>query len=384
MPQMRTPVCDLVGAPHPLFGFSRSPGVVAAVTNAGGVGVLPAHHYAPDELDEVLTDLDRAVGDRRYGIDLVVPPMETEGTDHQQVIAEMKARIPAESLDFVDRLLERHRVPTGYEPVESHGRLGPEEAAAGVNPSWVEPLLEVAFKHQIGLVANALGTPPPTLLDCCRDAGVPIAALVGSKKHALRQLEAGVDILVAQGTEAGGHTGTIATMVLTPEIVDVAGYTPVLAAGGVASGRQMAAALALGAQGAWAGSVWLSSHEDITVDSVKRKFLAASAEDTVRSTTRTGKPARQLRSAWHDAWEEPNAPRTIGLPLQLMLTSRAWERIDAAAEKGHEGALALESFFIGQVVGSFSELRPAYDIARSIIEECDAVLAYLGARAARP
>jgi NAD(P)H-dependent flavin oxidoreductase YrpB (nitropropane dioxygenase family) len=193
-----------------------------------------------------------------------------------------------------------------------------------------------------------------------------------------------VDVLIAQGTEAGGHTGTIATTVLTPEIVDLAEGRPVLAAGGIGSGRQMAAALALGAAGVWCGSVWLSSQEDITPIEVKEKFLAATSSDTLRSKTRTGKPARQLRSAWHDEWEAEGAPAPLPMPLQPMLVNEAWNRIDAAAAAGNDGAKKLESFFIGQVVGSFTALRPAADIARQLVDDCEQRLRELAALVPEP
>lgn len=185
-------------------------------------------------------------------------------------------------------------------------------------------------------------------------------------------------MLIAQGTEAGGHTGTIATMVLVPEVVEIAAGRPVLAAGGIASGRQLAAALALGADGAWCGSVWLSAEEDVANAALKAKFLAAGSADTVRSATRTGKPARQLRSAWHDEWERPGSPAPLPIPLQPLLVGDAWERIDAAAEAGDEGALRLESFFIGQVVGALGEIRPAAAITRAIVAECEQRIAELG------
>ena len=204
-----------------------------------------------------------------------------------------------------------------------------------------------------------------------------VAALVGAPGHAERQLAAGVDLLIAQGTEAGGHTGTIATMVLTPEVVALAGSRPVLAAGGIASGAQMAAALALGAAGVWCGSVWLSSHEDVANQAIKAKFLAATSADTVRSRARTGKPARQLRSAWFDEWERAGSPDPLPLPLQPMLVSDAWSRIDAAADAGHEGALALQSFFVGEVVGSFRELRPVAEITRQLAADCEQRIADL-------
>jgi NAD(P)H-dependent flavin oxidoreductase YrpB (nitropropane dioxygenase family) len=371
MASMRTAFTELLGVRHPIVGFNRSPAVVAAVTNAGGFGVLAASAYAPEELDAQLTWIEEQVHGRPYGVYLLVPSAFAAG-DPDDLIASLRAQIPAEHLAFVAELLDRYDIPvTGTRDIA-------DEFAAGVSPTGVAALLDVAFQHRISLIANALGTPPPDLVARGKAAGVVVAALVGAGKHAVRQLAAGVDLLVAQGTEAGGHTGTIATMVLTPEIVDLAGDVPVLAAGGIADGRQMAAALALGAAGVWCGSVWLASHEDVAIAAIKSKFLAATSADTLRSPTRTGKPARQLRSAWHDEWERPGSPEPLPLPLQPLLTGEAWQRIDDAAVAGHDGALRLESFFVGQVVGAFRELRPAAEITRAMAEECEARIAALG------
>ena len=361
---MRTAFTDLVGVPHPIVGFNRSPGVVAAVTNAGGFGVLGASAYTPAELDAQLTWIDEQTGGKPYGVDLLVPEKFATG-DPGNLVASLRAQIPDGHLAFVRDLLDRYGIP------DVAGNPEHDEIAASLNPDGAAPLLDVAFRHPIRLIANALGPPPPGLTDRARKQGVPVAALVGQPKHAVRQIEAGVDLLIAQGTEAGGHTGTIATMVLTPEIVDIAAGRPVLAAGGIASGRQMAAALALGAAGVWCGSVWLSSEEDVANQAIKAKFLRATSSDTLRSPTRTGKPARQLRSAWHEEWERPGSPAPLPLPLQPMLVNEAWQRIDAAARTGHEGALRLESFFVGQVVGSFEQIRPAGEITRQIVTECE-------------
>ena len=370
---IRTALTDLLGVDHPVVGFNRSPGVVAGVTNAGGFGVLAATAYTPEELDAQLTWIEQQVDGRPYGVDLLVPEKFATG-DPDDLVASLRAQIPAEHIEFVEKLLAEYGVPQGAPRTQQT-----DELAVALNPDGAAALLDVAFSHRISLVANALGTPPPNLVERAHRAGVVVGSLVGQRKHAVRQLESGVDLLVAQGTEAGGHTGTIATTVLTPEIVDLAGDRPVLAAGGIASGRQMAAALALGAAGVWCGSLWLSSHEDITPLPVKEKFLAAASSDTLRSPTRTGKPARQLRSAWHDAWERPGSPGPLPMPLQPMLVSEAWERIDAAAEQGHEGATALESFFIGQVVGSFTGLRPAAEITRQLVADCERRLGALSA-----
>jgi NAD(P)H-dependent flavin oxidoreductase YrpB (nitropropane dioxygenase family) len=370
---LRTAFTELLGVPLPIAGFNRSPAVVAAVTNAGGLGVLAASGYTPDELDAQLTWIEEQTGGRPYGVDLLIPEKFASG-DPGNLVASLRAQIPEEHLAFVRDLLGRYGVPARAAAGERA-----EEFWASISPSGAGSLLDAAFSHPIALIASALGTPPPELVTRGKSGGVVVAALVGQPKHAERQLAAGVDLLIAQGTEAGGHTGTIATMVLTPEIVALADGRPVLAAGGIASGAQMAAALALGAAGVWCGSVWLSSHEDVAIAAIKDKFLAAASSDTVRSRTRTGKPARQLRSAWHDEWERAGSPEPLPLPLQPMLVSEAWARIDAAADNGHEGAMALQSFFIGQVVGSFEALRPAAEITRQMVAECEQRIAELGA-----
>ena len=370
---MKTAFTDLVGVPYPIVGFNRSPGVVAAVTNAGGLGVLAASAYTPAELDAQLTWIEDQTGGKPYGVDLLVPEKFTPG-DPDHLVASLRAQIPAGHLAFVRDLLDRYGIPESPPHVSAAEH---DEIAASLNPAGAAALLDVAFRHPISLVASALGIPPPGLVTRAKAEGVAVAALVGQPRHAVRQIEAGVDLLIAQGTEAGGHTGTIATMVLTPEIVDIAAGRPVLAAGGIASGRQMAAALALGASGVWCGSVWLSSQEDVANQAIKDKFLQATSSDTVRSPTRTGKPARQLRSAWHEEWERPGSPAPLPLPLQPMLVNEAWQRIDAAAQAGHEGALRLESFFVGQVVGSFQRIRPAAEITRQIVTDCEQRIADL-------
>lgn len=368
---MRTALTDLLGCEHPLVGFNRSPAVVVEVCRAGGFGVLAAAGYTPEEFAAQLDWIEERIDGRPYGVDLLVPGRTTR-SDPADLVASLRAKIPQGHVRFLEELLERYDVP----PLPA----GTPPSTTGViaDDNLVPALLDAAFDHDIALIANALGPPPPQMVERAHERDLVVAALVGRAEHARRQLDAGVDLLVAQGTEAGGHTGTIATTVLTPEIVDLAGDVPVLAAGGIASGRQMAAALALGAAGVWCGSVWLSSHEDITPDAVKRKFLSAGSGDTLRSTTRTGKPARQLRSAWHDEWERPDAPEPLPMPLQPMLTVDAWDRIHAASAQGDEGATKLESFFIGQVVGGFAQLRGAGEITRELVEDCARRLGELG------
>ncbi|WP_181311750.1 NAD(P)H-dependent flavin oxidoreductase [Nocardioides campestrisoli] len=368
---MRTSFSEMVGVRHPLVGFSRSPGVVAAVSRAGGLGVFAATAYRPAELDAQLFWIEEHCDGRPYGVDLLVPPATEGGAE---LLATLRAQIPQRHVSFVQDLLTRHGIEA---PDLARGTGASDDTVRGLSPEGVQQILDVTFAHRVALVANGLGTPPRAMLDGGRAHGIPVASLVGAGKHAQAQLEMGVDVLVAQGTEAGGHTGTIATMVLTPEIVDLAGEVPVLAAGGVADGRQMAAALALGASGVWCGSVWLNSHEDVTTPVVKQKFVEATSADTVRSRSRTGKPARQLRSAWHDAWDAPDAPDPLPMQQQLLLAKDAWAEIDRSAEAGGAGARELESFFVGQVVGSFGALRSAEEITDEIVAGCDRRLAEL-------
>jgi NAD(P)H-dependent flavin oxidoreductase YrpB (nitropropane dioxygenase family) len=202
------------------------------------------------------------------------------------------------------------------------------------------------------------------MIDMSREKGVQVAALAGTVEHARRHVEAGVDIVVAQGYEAGGHTGQVATMVLVPDVVDAVGDIPVLAAGGIGSGRQITASLALGAQGVWIGSLWLTTEEAETHPVVKEKFLKATSSDTIRSRSLTGKPARQLRSAWTDAWDDPSNPDPLPMPLQPRLVREAQARISRTAHKS-AGAAQLSNYFVGQIVGSMNHTKSV----RTVMEE---------------
>lgn len=238
-----------------------------------------------------------------------------------------------------------------------------------MSPKGYEPLLDVAFSHDVRLFASALGPPPSDVVTRAHDAGVVVAALAGTRQHAVRHAAAGVDLVVAQGTEAGGHTGEIATMVLVPEVVDAVAPLPVLAAGGIARGRQIAAALALGAEGVWCGSVWLATEEAETPPVVKEKFLAATSSDTVRSRSLTGKPARMLRTPWTDEWARDDTPDPLGMPLQSALVADSQFRIHQAANQPQSAARDLATYFVGQVVGSLDRVRPTRAVVLEMVEE---------------
>ncbi|BBZ44545.1 monooxygenase [Mycobacterium parmense] len=356
-------MAEMLGVEFPICAFSHCRDVVAAVTNAGGFGVLGAVAHSPQRLEKELCWIDEQTGGKPYGVDLLLPPKyvgaERGGIDAKQA----RTLLPEEHRAFVDDLLSRYGVTAA--PDEGLASAG----GLNISPKGYEPLVEVAFAHRIRLIASALGSPPADLVERAHDHDVLVAALAGTTRHARRHAELGVDLIVAQGTEAGGHTGEVATMVLVPEVVDAVAPTPVLAAGGIARGRQVAAALALGAEGVWCGSVWLTTEEAETVPVVKEKFLAATSSDTVRSRSLTGKPARMLRTAWTDEWERRDSPDPLGMPLQSALVTESQVRINKAAAQSGSQARELATYFVGQVVGSLDRVRPARSVVLDMVEE---------------
>jgi NAD(P)H-dependent flavin oxidoreductase YrpB (nitropropane dioxygenase family) len=353
----------MLGIDFPLLAFSHCRDVVAAVTNAGGFGVLGASSHSPEQLDVELSWIDEHTHGRPYGADILVPEKIVGRGEHLTTV-DLAAMVPAEHQAFVAALLQSHGVQVDKDEVVvgAAGRLGTPDAA--------EQLLDVAFSHPIKLIASALGPPPASMRETARRAGVPVAALVGAREHAIRQINAGVDMIVAQGAEAGGHTGSVSTLVLVPEVIEaIDGQVPVLAAGGIVTGAQMAAMMALGADGAWTGSVWLTTEEAETAPATKVKMLSATASDTVRSRGRTGKPARQLRSDWTDAWDAGDGPQPLPMPLQSMISEPALRRVDAAAAGGHAGATQLATYFVGQGVGLMHSVKPAARVVLEFMED---------------
>ena len=367
---MRTAICDAYNIDAPIFAFSHSPAVVAAVSKAGGFGVLGASGMEPEELDRALQMITQECAGKSYGIDMIIPNTYVGSEEGGFDLETLQKHIPQGHRDFVEGLLETYHVPKLASTKETISA----RAGLGISLKRGSQLVDIALSYPIKLIVNALGVPPAFIIEKAHRQNVRVGALVGAVKHALHQKEAGVDLIIAQGFEAGGHTGEIASMVLVPQVVDAVAPIPVLCAGGVASGRQLAAALALGAQGAWTGSVWLMTEEAETHPVVKEKFRAASSSDTLRSRASTGKPARQLRSAWTDAWEDPANPKPLSMPLQGLLSSNARQRIEADARQGGEGGKQLINYYVGQSVGMLNTIRPAAEVLRSMNEECDAVL----------
>ena len=367
---MNTPICKMLGIDFPLLAFSHCRDVVAAVSRAGGFGVLGATGFTPDQLERELKWIDDHIDGKPYGIDVLIPEnlsiKNEKGVTHRS----LAERIPPQHKDFVRELLSKH----GIEPSQAieEGQAQPSDAPFSLQQEHALKLLEVAFHHPIKLIANALGVPPQAMIDMGRHHGVPVAALVGAPEHAVRQVKAGVDIIVAQGGEAGGHCGEVSTIVLIPEVlraIKPIRDVPVLAAGGIMTGRQMAACMAMGAAGAWTGSVWLATTESETSEIFREKMIEARSRDTVRSKGRTGKPSRQLRSAWTDAWEGPGSPGALPMPLQSLISEPALHAADLAAERGNPKARELVTYFVGQGVGLVDSVKSTRAVVKEFMEE---------------
>jgi NAD(P)H-dependent flavin oxidoreductase YrpB (nitropropane dioxygenase family) len=360
---LRTPVCDLLGIEQPIVGFTPSEHVAAAISRAGGLGVLGCVRFNdPAELNAALDWMDANTGGRPYGVDVVMParvPREGAARD-------LDAMIPQANRDFVDQTLRDLGVP----PLPDGTQAG--DGVMGWLHSVARKHVEVALAHPARLIANALGPPPPDVIASAHERGMLVAALAGKAGHARDQVAGGVDIVVAQGYEAGGHTGEIGSMVLIPEIVDAVGaQVPVLAAGGIGCGRQVAAALALGAAGVWMGSAWLLTSEYALMTAapgVQQALLEATSSDTVRSRIYSGKPARLLRNRWTAAWEQPGAPEPLPMPLQNLLVAGAHQRL---MRSGRPDVVPMPA---GQIVGRISEVRPVADVMAALVRETDEAL----------
>ncbi|MFT7653442.1 MAG: NAD(P)H-dependent flavin oxidoreductase YrpB (nitropropane dioxygenase family) [Limisphaerales bacterium] len=362
---MKSPICELLGIEFPLVAFTHCRDVVVQVSKAGGIGVLGAAGYNAETLEVELQWIDEHIDGMPYGVDLIAPTSMAV-TDHNNSPEEIAAMIPAEHQDFAANVLAQHGIDTA--DVYANQRTG---AGGFLTKNKATNIIDVAFAHPIKLIANALGVPPQYMLERGKAEGVAVAALVGAKEHAAKQVEAGVDILVVSGTEAGGHCGEVSTMVLVPEVCQYVegSNVPVLAAGGIVKGRQMAAVMAMGAAGAWTGSMWLATSEAETSQVIKEKYVLANSRQTVRSKARTGKYSRQLRSPWTDAWESGEAPEPLPMPLQSLVTEAPLAKITKLAEGGHEGARQLATSFVGQGVGLIDSIQDTRTVVREFMED---------------
>ena len=365
---MNSKICELLDIEFPLVAFTHCRDVVVAVSKAGGCGVLGAVGMSPEQLEQELKWIDDHIDGKPYGVDVLIPNKmvdQSEKFDPEK----LKGVIPQEYADFRADVLENHDIEASdLRTIDTAG----SSFAANTKSDGAKALLDVAFNHPIKLIANALGVPPDWMLEMGKENDVKVAALLGTAQHAINQVKAGVDILVVSGTEAGGHCGSVSTMVLIPEVYEAIqpyGDVPILAAGGIVTGKQMAAAMTMGASGAWCGSVWLTTVESEVPPVIKEKMVAANSSQTVRSRSRTGKHSRQLVSPWTEAWESESAPEPLPMPLQPMVAEPALQKVAKLAEGGHDGAKDLATYWVGQGVGLMNQSISASDVVQEFKED---------------
>jgi len=360
---VRTQICDDLGIEFPIFAFTHCRDVVVAVSKAGGFGVLGAVGFTPEQLEVELRWIDDNIGDRPYGVDIVIPN-KYEGMDTDmsgEELAEMLRKlVPQGHLDFARKVLSDHGVPVDESTDDDALQL------LGWTEATATPQVEVALQHpKMTLIANALGTPPPDMIEHIHASGRKVAALCGSPSQARKHADAGVDIVIAQGGEAGGHCGEVGSIVLWPQVVKEIAPVPVLGAGGIASGGQIAAALALGCQGAWTGSQWLMVEEAENTAVQQQAYADATSRDTVRSRSFTGKPARMLKNDWTEAWETPGNPEPLGMPLQYMVSGMAVK----ATHKYPDQTVDVAFNPVGQVVGQLARVEKSAAVIDRWVEE---------------
>jgi NAD(P)H-dependent flavin oxidoreductase YrpB (nitropropane dioxygenase family) len=365
---MNSRICELLEIEFPLVAFTHCRDVVVAVSKAGGCGVLGAVGMSPEQLEKELKWIDDHIDGKPYGVDVLIPN-KMIGRDEKFDAEKLVAMIPQEYADFRADVLENNDIEASELRTIDTGGSG---FAANTQSGGAKALLDVAFNHPIKLIANALGVPPDWMLQMGKDNNVKVAALLGTAQHAINQVKAGVDILVVSGTEAGGHCGSVPTMILIPEVheaIQPYGDVPILAAGGIVTGKQMAAAMSMGASGAWCGSVWLTTIESEVDPVIKEKMIAANSSQTVRSRSRTGKHSRQLQSTWTDAWESDKAPEPLPMPLQPMVAEPALQKVNKLAAGGHKGAQDLATYWVGQGVGLMNQSISASDVVQDFKED---------------
>ena len=365
---MNSRICELLDVEFPLVAFTHCRDVVVAVSKAGGCGVLGAVGMSPEQLEEELKWIDDHIDGLPYGVDVLIPNKMAD-KDKKFDAEKLSSMIPQEYADFRADILENHDIEAGeLRKINTAATY----MAENTKEDGAKALLDVAFSHPIKLIANALGVPPDWMVKMGKDNNVKVAALLGTAQHAVNQVKAGVDILVVSGTEAGGHCGSVSTMVLIPEVhkaIQPYGDVPILAAGGIVTGKQMAAAMAMGASGAWCGSVWLTTIESEVDPIVKEKMVAANSSQTVRSRSRTGKHSRQLVTPWTEAWESETAPEPLPMPLQPMVAEPALQKVNKLAAGGHDGAKDLATYWVGQGVGLMNQSISASDVVQEFKED---------------
>lgn len=352
----------MFGIDVPIVGFSHCRDVVAAISKAGGLGVLGAATITPEELELELRWLDAELKGKPYGVNVLMAASFVDGTPD-----ELEAMIPEAHRRFVAQLEERFAIPPLSENAPPPTGIFGSIEFRGMPDVGLQGL-EVAFGHDVAVIVSALGPAPAEVMERAHERGMLVGGMVGAGRHARKHVEAGADFVVAAGNEGAGHNSHISTMVLVPEVVDAVAPVPVLAAGGIANGRQIAAAMALGADGVWTGSLWVACAESEFMPEQLERVLNAGSHDTVETRSWSGKPTRFLRDPWNSAWEDPAAPEPLPTPLQRILVGKSHHRI-LNARMGD-----LLAVPIGQVVGQITSVKPVRDIIYDLVTEYAAAM----------
>ncbi len=358
--RLHTKICDTFGAEFPIFAFTHCKDVAAAVTNAGGVGVLGELAREPDQIVKDIQWMRDRVGSKPFGIDLVFPASVPAGMPS---LGDLAAQIPQSHLDFIESIFTEYKIPKPRGNVNAAGT-----AMGGLySQETARKQLDAVLSERVPFLASGLGN-PAFVIEAAHARGIKVGGLIGRVRQARREIEAGVDVVIAQGYDAGGHTGDIGTFTLVPRVVQIAGDTPVLLAGGVGTGGHLAAALCLGAQGVWTGSIWLASRESDMSMMMKERLVEATEEDTIRSRALTGKPARQLRNRYNALWEDPKNPDPLPMPLQGILTAG----LQAAIRENE--MVEWMGTPLGQMVGNISAIKPCSEIVLDLVGEAMDIL----------
>lgn len=357
---LRSPLCERLGIAVPIFGFSHSIAVTIALAEAGGFPIFGAARETPERIAADIALLKARLGSKPFGVDLMYPKLAGDESSRD----EAKKKLPAEHLAFVARLKEKYSIPA---PVKANFFADQIR-----NQAFFDAQTEAVLESGVPAVVTAVGL-PKKVVQAAKAKGKTTFAMVGAARHVSAARDAGIDVLVAQGYDAGGHTGPVGTFTLVPQVVEAAGGLPVLAAGGIGHGRQIAAAFALGAQGAWLGTAWLATREYDTPPVLLKKILSARSEDTVITRAHSGKPCRVVKSGWSDEWDAEGAPKPLPMPYQHVLTGE----LLAAIEEHQVEPLVYEA--AGQSVAWFNELTTVAEIVERLTRETrDALTAMQG------
>lgn len=365
---LRTEICDLFGIEHPVLlagmGTASTPELAAAVSNAGGLGVMGASSQGPRGLREWIARC-RSLTDKPFGVDTLLPASVRRGTNLK---AQSNGPLPQDLIPEYREMAAAFLAREGIAEAAEQDIYPEPDGPPLLSKEFFEAQMEVIIEEKVPVYASGLGSPGPWI-DRLHANGTKVLAVVGTVRHANQVVPDGIDAVVAQGHDGGGHNSPIGTMALIPQVVDAVGdQVPVIGAGGIVDGRGMAAAIMLGAKGVWIGSAFLASEEAGIFDGQKQAIVDATEEGTTVSRAVTGKPARMIKSKWTQLWQESeNEP--LPMPFQTQISRPALTAANLAGRSQD-----VNPGFAGQGIGMITAVRPAAEIMAEIVEGAEAAL----------